>query len=67
MDRKELIARLEAVAQLLENCQLREESDTVITAIYRIKDDDGRIFHVNEQLLNVRADRDALAAQLADR
>lgn len=67
MTRPELIARLEAVTEVLEHAHLREAADTVTAAIYRIKDDGDRIHHLNERLLNVRADRDHLVTRLVDR
>lgn len=67
MTRPELIARLEAVTEVLEHAHLREAADTVTAAIDRLNDDAARIHQLNEELLNVRADRDMLTARLIDR
>ena len=66
MTRPELIARLDAVAEVLEHAHLREAADTVTDAIKLIHEDAFRIHQLNEELLNVRADRDMLTARLAD-
>ena len=67
MTRTELIARLEAVTEVLEHAHLREAADTVTDAIKLIHEDAFRIHQLNEELLNVRADRDTLTVRLADR
>ena len=67
MTRTELIARLEAVTEVLEHAHLREAADTVTDAIKLIHEDAFRIHQLNEELLNVRADRDHLATRLVDR
>lgn len=66
MTRTELIARLEAVTEVLEHAHLREAADTVTAARNMIQEDEFRLHQLNEQLLNVRADRDMLAARLAN-
>lgn len=64
MTRTELINRLEAIAGVTDNQNVR---NTINDTIYLLRDDITRIRHLNEQLLNVRADRDMLTAQLANR
>ena len=67
MTRPELIARLEAVTEVLEHAHLREAADTVTEAIKLIHEDAFRIHQLNEELLNVRADPDMIAGRLFDR
>lgn len=64
MTRSEITALLVAIAGTIEN---RNAIDTIFDAIDMLDDDAARIHQLNEELLNVRADRDMLTARLVDR
>ena len=63
MTRTELINRLEAIAGVTDNQHVR---NTINDTIYLLQDDITRIRRLNEELLNVRADRDMLTARIAN-